>query len=87
MGRSRGQYENVRRFSYSTLCKDKLRKNTIFSEEEAQVATSLRLFSLKQTPWPESTSELYRPSDRRVSVKLVPPFAGRGCHVVSVTDP
>jgi hypothetical protein len=29
------------------------------------------------TPWPESESELYRPSDRRLSVKLVPTFASR----------
>jgi hypothetical protein len=28
-----------------------------------------------------------RPSDRRVSAKLVPTFADRGCHVVSATDP
>jgi hypothetical protein len=41
----------------------------------------------KQTPWSESASELYRPSDRRLSEKLVPTFADRGCHVVSVTDP
>jgi hypothetical protein len=27
------------------------------------------------------------PSDRRLSAKLVPTFADRGCHVVSVTDP
>jgi hypothetical protein len=40
-----------------------------------------------QTPWSESASELYRPSDRRLSAKLVPTFADRGCHVVSVTDP
>jgi hypothetical protein len=40
-----------------------------------------------QTPWPEFSSELYRPSDRRLSAKLVPTFADRGCHVVSVTDP
>jgi hypothetical protein len=40
----------------------------------------------KRTPWPESTSELYRPSDRRLSEKLVPPFANRGCRVVSATD-
>jgi hypothetical protein len=40
----------------------------------------------KQTPWPESASELYRPSDRRLSAKLVQTFADRGCHVVSVTD-
>jgi hypothetical protein len=31
----------------------------------------------KQTPWPESTKELYRPSDRRLTAKLVPTFAGR----------
>jgi hypothetical protein len=41
----------------------------------------------KKTPWPESANELYRPSDRRLSAKLVPTFADRGCHVVSVTDP
>jgi hypothetical protein len=41
----------------------------------------------KQTPWTESASELYRPSDRRFSVKLMPKFADRGCHVVSVTVP
>jgi hypothetical protein len=41
----------------------------------------------KQTPWSESASELYRPSDRRLSAKLVLTFEGRGCHVVSVTDP
>jgi hypothetical protein len=39
------------------------------------------------SPWPESVSELYRPSDRRLSAKLLPNFADRGCHVVSVTDP
>jgi CBS-domain-containing membrane protein len=37
--------------------------------------------------WPESASELYRPSDRRLSAKLVPTLADRGCHVVSVADP
>jgi CBS-domain-containing membrane protein len=26
-------------------------------------------------------------NDRRLSAKLVPTFADRGCHVVSVTDP
>jgi hypothetical protein len=38
-------------------------------------------------PWPVSLSELYRQSDRRLSAKLVPTFADRGCHVVSVTNP
>jgi hypothetical protein len=35
----------------------------------------------------ESASELYRPSDRRLSAKWLPTFADTGCHVVSVTDP
>jgi hypothetical protein len=43
--------------------------------------------SNKQTPWFEFVSELYLPSDRRLSAKLVRTFAGRGCHVVNVTDP
>jgi hypothetical protein len=38
------------------------------------------------TQWPESTSEQYRPSDHRLSAKLVSIFADRGCHMVSVTD-
>jgi hypothetical protein len=41
----------------------------------------------KKTAWPESASELYRPSDRHLSAKLLPTFADRWCHVVSVTDP
>jgi hypothetical protein len=41
----------------------------------------------KRTPWPEFASELYRPSDLRLSVMLVPTFADRRCHVVSVTVP
>jgi hypothetical protein len=32
----------------------------------------------KQTAWSESASELYRPSDRRLSAKFVPTFAARG---------
>jgi hypothetical protein len=39
------------------------------------------------TSWLESASELYRPSDLRLSAILVPTFTDRGCHVVSVTDP
>jgi hypothetical protein len=41
----------------------------------------------KQTPWPEPASELYRPNDRRLIAMLVPTFADREYHVVSVTDP
>jgi hypothetical protein len=41
----------------------------------------------KQTPWPDTASELYRPSDSRLSAKLVPTFADRGCSVVRAEDP
>jgi hypothetical protein len=41
----------------------------------------------KKTLWLESASKLYRPSDRRLSAKLVPTFVDRGCHVVSAADP
>jgi hypothetical protein len=30
------------------------------------------------TPWLESANKLYRPSDRRLSAKLVPTFTDRG---------
>jgi hypothetical protein len=40
-----------------------------------------------QTLWLYSASELYRASDRRLSAKLVPTFADRGCCVVSATGP
>jgi hypothetical protein len=41
----------------------------------------------KKTPWSESASERYRPSDSRLSAKWLPTCADRRCHVVSVTDP
>jgi CBS-domain-containing membrane protein len=40
-----------------------------------------------KTPWSESATELYRPSDSRLSAKWLPTFADTGCHVVSVMDP
>jgi hypothetical protein len=46
-----------------------------------------QLEALTLTPWSESASELYRPSDRRLSAKLVLAFADRGCQVVNVADP
>jgi hypothetical protein len=56
-----------------------------------QPPVTLSLFGadvlVKQTLWPESASKLYRQSYRRLSVNLLPNFADRGCHVVSVTDP
>jgi hypothetical protein len=46
-----------------------------------------RLTIIKKTPWSGSASELYRPSDRRLSAKWLPTCADSRCHVVSVTDP
>jgi hypothetical protein len=51
------------------------------------VWTSNYRYNIINTPWPESASELYRSSDRRLRAKLVRTFAVRECHVVSVTDP
>jgi hypothetical protein len=42
---------------------------------------------LNKTPWPQSASELYRQSDRRLLAMLVPTFEDIGCRVVSETDP
>jgi hypothetical protein len=41
--------------------------------------------SLEKNTWPVSASELYRPSDCRLSAKLVQTFADRWCNMVSVT--
>jgi hypothetical protein len=62
----------------------------ISKQEKIPVSTSVYkhlICELKKTPWSESASELYRPSDRRLSAKWLPTFADRGCHVVSMTDP
>jgi hypothetical protein len=52
-----------------------------------QIQTKSNGIKTKKTPRPESARKLYRPSDRRLSAKLIPISADRGCHVVSVTDP
>jgi hypothetical protein len=60
-----------------------------YGEETVAYCKSVREQDIinKQTPWSESASELYRPSDRRLSANWLPNFADRGCHVVSVADP
>jgi hypothetical protein len=49
---------------------EKLILRTLFS----QVFILLVESNNKKTPWPESASELYLPSDRRLLAKLVPTF-------------
>jgi CBS-domain-containing membrane protein len=41
---------------------------------------------MRVNAWREPASELYQPSDRRLSAKLVQTFVDNGCHVVIVTD-
>jgi hypothetical protein len=43
-----------------------------------QQQSSHHPWDISLTPWLESASELYRPSDRRLSAKLLPSFADRG---------
>jgi hypothetical protein len=38
-----------------------------------------------KTPWFESASELYRPSDSRLSAKWLRTFADRGCHTNNIS--
>jgi hypothetical protein len=52
---------------------------TILNIEPKQKTNKLRGFSPQ--------SELYRPSDRRLSAKLVPTLADRECRVVNATNP
>jgi hypothetical protein len=59
-------------------------RKVIFSARRVSAASVV--CKQKKNPWLESASELYRPSDRRLS-KLVPTFADRGCRVMSVADP
>jgi hypothetical protein len=51
-----------------------------------KISTSILQHS-SRTPWPETASELYRPSDSRLSAKIVPTLADKKCHVVSVMNP
>jgi hypothetical protein len=55
------------------LCTDHGRLRFFFGKTEA-----VDLNWLKVTPWLKSVIELYRPSDRRLSAKLVPTFADGG---------
>jgi hypothetical protein len=48
----------------------------IHSQQSASKINHTQNNVLKKTPWPQSASELDRPSDRRLSAKLVPTFCG-----------
>jgi hypothetical protein len=58
-----------------------------YTSETSRYCNDENYILQQQTLWPESESELYQPSNRRLSAKIVPTFADIGCHVVSITDP
>jgi hypothetical protein len=61
---------------------------TRFMVHDFQFAVKKITFrEIKETPWPQSASELYRPSDSCLFSKLVSALADSGCHVVSVKNP
>jgi hypothetical protein len=56
----------------------------ILSENALMIVVYLMpVFGLQRLTTPKSVSELYRPSDRRLSAELVPSFEDRRCHVVT----
>jgi hypothetical protein len=57
-------------------CPPYLKAPSLFTNEDASCSEDK--INNKQTPWAESASELYRPSDRRLSENLVPSFVDRG---------
>jgi hypothetical protein len=69
----------VKRLLRIPRCRRCLDDDGLFDGTKTKLKTKLR--GLK------SASELYRPSDRRLSAKFVPTFADRGCRVVSATVP
>jgi hypothetical protein len=83
--------------SDSTLCDFHLFRNSadpyieeyLYHRSAPEENTFRRLSQIKKKkpPWSESASELYRPSDRRLSAKWLWTFTDRGCHVVGVADP
>jgi hypothetical protein len=44
------------------------------------------IYAKNLSPWPESASELYQPSNCRLSTKLMPTFADRWWHVLRLSD-
>jgi hypothetical protein len=69
----------ILRFSLITFINVLFEKKEKYSTKQKQNKKKLRGF--------RPQSELYRPSDRRLSAKLVSTLADRGCHVVSATNP
>jgi hypothetical protein len=53
---------------------------------ERDTSSKKFMFTLfEKTQWRQSVSELYRPSDSRLSTKSMPTFEDRGCREVRIT--
>jgi hypothetical protein len=56
----------------------KLKQNSILNLHVMKRTRTLKRYCIKKIVWLESASELCRPSDSRLSAKLVPTFVVRG---------
>jgi hypothetical protein len=77
LGDTKYDWTSIKRRS-AVWCASGSHKTMLYRDNALIIANVTRLIYLcwiAITPWPESTSELYRPSDRRLSAKLVPTFA------------
>jgi hypothetical protein len=67
---------------YNHLRMKKLKKHFLLKKKclltQAKHCALFQIACKKKTPWPESANELCRPSDRRLSAKLVPNFRIEG---------
>jgi hypothetical protein len=72
---------------YEEYCLVGYKPTEVLENKRSAQIGSRSSFSAYKTPWRESSSELYLPSERRLSTMLVSTFAERECDVVSVTDP
>jgi hypothetical protein len=84
-GTSRGSILQLSfRAIYVRLSRSKF--NCYLRKINERMSTATTQYLIKKTQWSESASELYLPSDRRLSAKRLTTFADRGCHVISLTD-
>jgi hypothetical protein len=68
------------------LCESTVFTMSLNNRGYMQIEGTIDIIS-KKCSVPQSTSELYRPSDSRLSAELVSTSADKGFHLVSVTDP
>jgi hypothetical protein len=70
------------------IFKESYPEDKLTEDDQNHIVEELgRLFHNKKTKQKKTNFVAYRPSDRRLSAKLVPTLADRGCRAVSATDP